>query len=94
MKAQLLSCPTLCDPMDVAHQAPLSVEFSRQKYWSGLPFTSPGELPDPGMEQGSPALQAYYHYIPITLNNVSVDFSEGSVVKTPCFHCREHRLDS
>ena len=39
------SCPTLCDPMDcVAHQAPLSMEFSRQEYWSGLPFPSPGHL--------------------------------------------------
>ena len=56
MKAQLLSCPTLCDPMDVAHQAPLSVEFSRQKYWSGLPFLSPGDLlPNPRIEPGSPA---------------------------------------
>ena len=36
------SCPTLCDPMDyTAHQAPLSMEFSRQEYWSGLPFPSP-----------------------------------------------------
>ena len=35
-------CPTLCDPMDyTAHQAPLSMEFSRQEYWSGLPFPSP-----------------------------------------------------
>ena len=81
-------------PWPVAHQAPLSMEFSRQEYWSGLPFASPGELPDPGMEHGSPAFQAYYHYIPTILNNVSVDFSGGSVVKTPCFHCREHRLDS
>ena len=41
----------------VAHQAPLSMEFSRQKYWSGEPFPSPGDLPDPGIEPGSPALQ-------------------------------------
>ena len=39
-------------------QAPLSTGFSRQEYWSGLPFPSPGELPDPGIEPGSPALQA------------------------------------
>ena len=44
-------------PRTVAHQAPLSVEFSRQEYWSGLPFPSPGDLPDPGIEPGSPALQ-------------------------------------
>ena len=42
----------------VAHQAPLSMGFSRQKYWSGLPFLSPGDLPDPGIEPGSPTLQA------------------------------------
>ena len=48
-------CPTLCDPMGCI-QAPLSVEFSRQEYWSGLPFPSPGDLPDPGIEPGSPIL--------------------------------------
>ena len=37
------SCPTLCDPMDCSPQAPLSMEFSRQEYWNGLPFPSPGE---------------------------------------------------
>ena len=42
----------------LAHQAPLSMEFSRQEYWSGLPFPSPGELPDPGMEPTPPVLQA------------------------------------
>ena len=49
---------TLFDPWTVAHQAPLSMEFSRQEYWSGLPFPSPGDLPDPGIEPGSLALQA------------------------------------
>ena len=42
----------------VAHQAPPSMEFSRQEYWSGLPFPSPGDLPNPGIEPGSPALWA------------------------------------
>ena len=42
----------------VAHQAPLSKEFSRQEYWSGLPFPSPGDLPNPGTESRAPALQA------------------------------------
>ena len=42
----------------VAHQAPLSMGFSRQEYWSGLPFPSPENLPDPGIELWSPALQA------------------------------------
>ena len=42
----------------IAHQAPPSMEFSRQEYWSGLPFPSPGDLPDPGNELWSPALRA------------------------------------
>ena len=52
------SCPTLATPWTVAHQAPLSMGFSRQEYWSGLPFPSPGDLPKPGIGPGSPALQA------------------------------------
>ena len=52
------SCPALCNPMTVTYQAPLSMEFSRQEYWSGLPFPSPGDLPDPGIEPRSPAMQA------------------------------------
>ena len=52
------SCLTLCDPWTAAHQAILSMEFSRQKYWSGLPFPSPGDLPKPVTELGSPALPA------------------------------------
>ena len=43
-------------PRTVAYQAPQSVGFSRQECWSGLPFPSPGDLPDPGIELGSPAL--------------------------------------
>ena len=50
------SCPTLCDPWTVAYQAPLSMGFSRQEYWSGLPFPSPEDLSDPGIEPGYPAL--------------------------------------
>ena len=45
-------------PWTVAYQAHPSVEFSRQEYWSGLPFPSPGHLPDPGIEPMSPTLQA------------------------------------
>ena len=52
------SCPTLCELWTVVHQAPPSMEFSRQDYWSGLPFPFPGGLPDPGIEPGSPTLQA------------------------------------
>ena len=50
------SCATLCDPWTVAHQAPLSMEFSRREYWSGLPFPPPGALPDPGIEPTCPAM--------------------------------------
>ena len=45
-------------PWTIAHQAPLSMGFSRQEYWSGLPFPPPGGLPNPGIEPRSPALQA------------------------------------
>ena len=45
-------------PWTVAQQAPLSMELSRQEYWSGLPFPSPGDLLDPGIEPGSPTSQA------------------------------------
>ena len=51
-------CPTLVTPWTVARQTPLSIGFSRQEHWSGLPFPSPGDLSDPGIEPGSPALQA------------------------------------
>ena len=46
-------------PWTVACQAPLSAEFSRQEYWSGLPFPSPRDLPNLGIENSSPTLQAY-----------------------------------
>ena len=52
------SYPSLATPQTVTHQAILSMGFSRQEYWSGLPSPSPGDLPDPGIEPGSPALQA------------------------------------
>ena len=52
-------CPTLCDPMDVAHQVSLSMGFSRQEYWSGLPFLSSGALPNLGMEPMSPVSPAF-----------------------------------
>ena len=68
---ELIVCPVLmllvesesvrrsvCPIMDCSHQAPMSVEFSRQEYWNELPFPSPGDLPNPGIEARSPALQA------------------------------------
>ena len=63
-------CLALCNPLTVAHQAPLSLEFSRQEYWSGLPFCTPGQLPNPGIENvcvASPALAGGFftkrHYV-------------------------------
>ena len=61
----LCACVCVCSVVSdsvalwtVAHQAPLSVEFSRQEYWSQLPFPTPADLPDPGIEPKSPASPA------------------------------------
>ena len=61
MKVKLLSF--FETPWTVTYQAPLSMGFSRQEYWSGLPFPSPWDLPDPGMEPGSPALQVILYQL-------------------------------
>ena len=59
VKVKSLSCVRLfATPWTVAHQAPPSMRFFRQEYWSGLPFPSPEDLPDPGIKPRSPALQA------------------------------------
>ena len=59
VKEKLLSRVRLfATPWTVAYQAPQSMEFSRQEYWSGLSFPSPGDLPNPGIKPGSPSLQA------------------------------------
>ena len=59
MKVKSLSRVQLfVTPWTIAYQAPPSMGFSRQEYWSGLPFPSPGDLPNPGIEPGSPAFQA------------------------------------
>ena len=58
----LFSCSVVSDrfvtPWVIAFQSPLSMVFSRQEYWSGMPFPLPGDLPDPGIKPMSPALQA------------------------------------
>ena len=82
------SCPTLAIPQTVACQAPLSMGFSRQEYWSVLPFPSPGDLPDPGIEPGSPALQA--DDLPTELFNfMTADtiFSDFGAPKNKVCHC-------
>ena len=59
MKVKSLSHAQLfATPWTAAYQVPPSKGFSRQEYWRGLPFPSPGDLPDPGIEPGSPALSA------------------------------------
>ena len=61
----VLSCIQLFEtPWTVAHQAPLSMGFPRQEYWSGLPFPSPGDLPNLGIEPASPA-SPMYAYLPM-----------------------------
>ena len=67
------SCPILVTPWTVAHQAPLSVGFPRQEYWNGLPFPSPGYLPDQGIEPKSPALQADF-FLPSELQGIPEAF--------------------
>ena len=56
--ACMLSRPTLCTPVR-AHQAPLSTEFPGQEYWSGVPFPTAEDLPDPGIESASPLPPAF-----------------------------------
>ena len=66
----------------VAHQAPLSIGFSRKEYWSGLPFPSPGDLPNPGIEPRSPALHADSLPTKSILKEISPGISlEGMMLK-------------
>ena len=50
-------CSTLCDPVDCSPPGPLSIGILKEEYWSGQPIASAGDLPHPGIELGSPALQ-------------------------------------
>ena len=64
-------------PCTAVYKVPLSMEFSRQEYWSGLPFPSPGDLPDPGIEPRSPALRA----------DALPSEPPGKPSRIPCFSC-------
>ena len=64
------SCLTFCDPWTVACQAPLSMRFSRQEYWSRLPFISPGDLLDPGIQPTSPALAGRFFTTTISISTL------------------------
>ena len=61
----------------VVCQAPLSMGFSRQEYWSGLPFLSPGDLPDPGIEPRSPALEAGAWIAMVSSNSIGSVLTES-----------------
>ena len=56
--ARSVMSDSFATPWTVTHQSPLSMGFPRQEYWTGWPFPSPGDLPDPGIKPGSSALQA------------------------------------
>ena len=92
-------------PWTVARQGPLSMEISRREYWSGLPFPSPGDLPDPGTEPGSPALLAdslpsepwctlvhsyFLDYSVLFKKNHQIDFSRITLNKKKNCPIREH----
>ena len=87
MRAKSLqSYPTVGDPVDCRPQAPLSMGFSRQEYWSGLPCPLPGDLPDPGIEPAflkSPALAGGFFTASAQRKRYST-----TVPKAP--YCREH----
>ena len=100
LKVKLLSCVRLfATPWTVAHQASQSMEFSRQEYWSGLPFPSPGDLPNPGIEPRSPTLQVdalpseppgkpmerlTYSQICLTTRNIPQKLVSPPTTHTPC----------
>ena len=73
------------NPWTVARQVPLFMGFPRQEYWNGLPFPSPGDLPDPGIEPGFPALQA--DSLPIELQGKPQPFKMDNVKKTDLAKC-------
>ena len=79
--ASLQSCLILCDPWTVARQAPRSVGFSRQEYWSGLPFPSPADLPDPGIKPMSPVAPAW-----------QADSLALSFLGSPRYDCHNHSI--
>ena len=77
MFSRLVMSDSFCNPMDCSPQAPLSLEFSRQECWSRLPFPSPGDLPNPGVEPTAPAassaMQAYSLLLNHWVNNSKLE---------------------
>ena len=81
LNACVLSCVWLfATTWTVAHKAPLSMEFSRQEYWSGLPFPSPGNLSDPGIKPESPTLPAYWRL------SETLHMWQKSLISISCFY--------
>ena len=81
------SRPSLCNPL--AHQAPLSVGFSRQEHWSGLPFPPPGDLPDPGIEPWppvAPALTGRFFTTESASQHVIFNVGAAREKKVGCWH--------
>ena len=93
MKVKSLSRIQLfATPWTVAHQAPPSMAFSKQEYWSGLPFSSPGDLPDPGIKPGSPELQVdSLPSEPPEKPNISAQCL--SKAREECLHCENGVID-
>ena len=86
VKKEVKSLSRVClfvTPWTVAYQAPLSMGFSRQEYRSRLPFPSPGDLPNPGIEPGSPALEA---------DALTSDPPGKPSGKEPACKCRRHKV--
>ena len=78
----------LCYPLDYSRQAPLSIGIFQEKYWSGLPFPPPGDLPDPGTEPKSlmsPALQVDSLFMAAV--TICSDFGAQKDKVSHCFHC-------
>ena len=73
-------CLTLCNPMDCTHQAPPSMGFPRQEYWSGLPLPSPGDLPNPGIETTWPVSPVLW------ADSLSLEASKKSAPQTAHFN--------
>ena len=89
----LQSCSTVFNPMDCS-QAPTSVGFSRQEYCSRLPFPSPGDLPDPGIEPGSPALAGRFFTTSATWEAPTLVFSQSMVSQRDTAEQQTHVFNS
>ena len=75
---------TLCDPIDgIAQQAPLSMEFSRPKYWSGLPCPPPGDLPNPGLKPRSPTLQVDSRFFTVWATREAHEYWSRQPIPSP-----------